>query len=87
MTRQPSSYVAPNWEDYERGHSPRQGSVGSETSHVHFDEESPSAFSDRLEIPRQTGSNGNSGGELRRRRCVQHIVAVSLDHNTSKSVD
>ena len=72
MIRQPSLHVPHSWEDYERGQSPRQGSVGSETSRVHFDEDSPSAVSERLDIPRTNGNNDDSGEGLRRRRYVQH---------------
>ena len=74
MTRQFSSRVPQSWDEYERGVSPRQGSVTSETSRVHFDEESPSAATERLAIPR----HGSSEETLRRRRYIRTVHAVRL---------
>jgi len=62
-----------NWEDYEYGRSPRQGSDASLSSHVQFDESSPSATSGRLNVPQRNGSSAHSHGDLhdlRARRCV-----------------
>ena len=51
-----------NWDDYEHGRSPRQGSVGSLNSRVHFDAPSPTSTSGRLNIPQNNGANGGNGG-------------------------
>jgi hypothetical protein len=59
-----------NWDDYEYGRSPRQGSMGSQTSRVKFDQPSPPGTSDRLNIPRHSSGSSQSGNELRSRRCV-----------------
>ena len=60
-----------NWEDYEYGRSPRQGSTGSLGSHVQFDAPpTPTGVSDRLQVPRSSGDGENAGETLRRRRFV-----------------
>lgn len=58
------------WRDYEHGRSsPRQGSTGSFSSRVHFDEPSPAAESSQVDIPHGGGeSHGLSGRGLRHRR-------------------
>lgn len=57
------------WRDYEHGRSsPRQGSTGSVSSRVHFDEPSPTAESGRVEIPRGDEEDGLHTDGLRRRR-------------------
>ncbi|KAL8905931.1 MAG: hypothetical protein Q9171_006475 [Xanthocarpia ochracea] len=57
------------WQDYEHGRSsPRQGSTGSVSSRVHFDDRSDTAESGQIEIPQGGGENGSSGGRLQRRR-------------------
>ena len=70
MKRQSSSRVPQSWDEYERGLSPRQGSITSETSRVHFDEESPFPVTDRLENPR----HGSSEETLRRRRYIWRFL-------------
>ena len=62
-----------NWEDYEYGRSSRrQGSVGSNGSHVRFDASPPQGAlpSDRHRQNGGTGTDGNDGSEhaLRHRR-------------------
>ena len=61
------------WEDYERGQSPRQGSVNSSASHIRFDEGSPAAVSDHLEIPRSNGTDGDIEQGSHPRRYARHI--------------
>ncbi|KAL8734533.1 MAG: hypothetical protein Q9166_001433 [cf. Caloplaca sp. 2 TL-2023] len=57
------------WQDYEHGRSsPRQGSIGSVSSRVHFDDPSEAAGSERVEIPQGNEENASSGGALRHRR-------------------
>jgi len=59
------------WEDYEYGASPRQGSVTSVASRVHFDDESPEGERSGLLVPqRGRGSSADIDGDLRRRRYV-----------------
>ncbi|KAL8803958.1 MAG: hypothetical protein Q9200_006006 [Gallowayella weberi] len=59
------------WQDYEHGRSsPRQGSTGSFSSRVHFDQPSEIAESDQTEIARGNEEHGASEGRLRRRRYV-----------------
>jgi hypothetical protein len=67
MAKNPST-----WEDYEYGASPRQGSIGSATSRVHFEDDSPEGETSGLLAPRGRTSNGNGDGDLRRRRYVYH---------------
>lgn len=57
------------WRDYEHGRSsPRQGSTGSFSSRVHFDEPSPAAESGQVDIPHGGDGHGASGSGLRHRR-------------------
>ena len=57
------------WQDYEHGrNSPRQGSTGSASSRVHFDDPSDTAESGQIEIPQGHGERDPSGDRLRRRR-------------------
>ncbi|KAI4277187.1 MAG: hypothetical protein LQ337_001963 [Flavoplaca oasis] len=57
------------WQDYEHGRSsPRQGSTGSVSSRVHFDDPSDTAESGQIEIPRGHGEHRSSGDRLQRRR-------------------
>ncbi|KAL9012630.1 MAG: hypothetical protein Q9173_002621 [Seirophora scorigena] len=66
----PGSKKPYTWRDYDYGRSsPRQGSTGSFSSRVHFDEPSSAADSPRVEIPRTNNEdNGGLGDGLRRRR-------------------
>ncbi|KAL8967929.1 MAG: hypothetical protein Q9183_002699, partial [Haloplaca sp. 2 TL-2023] len=64
------------WRDYEYGrNSPRQGSTGSVSSRVRFDEPSPAAVSAQLEIPHGNDDNTNS---VRRRRSSLSMRVNSL---------
>ncbi|KAK4695641.1 hypothetical protein P7C71_g2144, partial [Lecanoromycetidae sp. Uapishka_2] len=81
----PTSKKPLNWEDYEHGRSSRHGSDASLGSHVHFDEPSPSATSDRLNIPRRNddGSSGPEQGDLHnlhRRRSSMSMRISSITH-------
>lgn len=66
----PGSKGPLTWRDYEYGrNSPRQGSTGSFSSRVHFDEPESAAESARLDIPHGSNEdNDTSGGRLRERR-------------------
>lgn len=67
------------WEDYEYGASPRQGSIASVASRVHFDDETPEGESSGLNVPqRERGSNATDG-DLRRRRYVERLVGFPED--------
>ena len=69
MTSLDSKRPMINWDDYERGRdSSRHGSVGSTGSRVRFENDSPSAVSNHLNIPQSEHGNGESGGNLHRRR-------------------
>lgn len=90
MANQPKWNVPHSWEDYERGLSPRQGSIGSETSHVHFDEGSPAAVADRLEIPRSSRNNDDIEEGSHQRRSsfsmrVRHLGGVNSLENFARS--
>ena len=74
MAHQARSNVPSRWEDYERGLSPRQGSVGSETSHVHFDGGSQAAVADHLEIPRSNGNNDDMEEGSHPRRYARNLI-------------
>ncbi|KAG7007976.1 vacuolar amino acid transporter 1 [Physcia stellaris] len=76
MTRLSSSRIPQTWADYERGQSPRQGSISSETSRVHFDEPSQSAISPHLDIPRS--DHAASEQALRHRRSSLSTRVSSL---------
>ena len=70
-----------NWDDYERGgSSPRQGSVTSTTSAVHFDE---SAETDRLMPPGRHENNDNH--DLRRRRHVSLLARIGITCKKSQA--
>lgn len=60
----PNSKQPLNWEDYEYGRSPRNGSNASLDSHVQFDEPSPSATSGRLNLPHRDSGGSPSHGDL-----------------------
>ncbi|KAI4095361.1 MAG: hypothetical protein LQ344_001659 [Seirophora lacunosa] len=66
----PGSKKPYTWRDYDYGRSsPRQGSTGSFSSRVHFDEPSSAADTPRVEIPPTNNEdNGGLGNGLRRRR-------------------
>lgn len=66
----PGSKGPLTWRDYEYGrNSPRQGSTGSVSSRVRFDEPESASESARVDIPRSNNEdNEASGGGLRRRR-------------------
>ncbi|KAI4286684.1 MAG: hypothetical protein L6R35_004063 [Caloplaca aegaea] len=66
----PGSKKLYTWRDYDYGRSsPRQGSTGSSSSRVHFNEPSSAADTARIEIPRSSNEdNGDLGDGLRRRR-------------------
>ncbi|KAL8735243.1 MAG: hypothetical protein Q9181_002897 [Wetmoreana brouardii] len=69
------------WRDYEHGrNSPRQGSTGSFSSRVHFDEPSPAAESSRVELPHGGGDHDSSGDGLPRRRSSISLRINSLAH-------
>lgn len=71
----PGSKRPYTWQDYEHGRSsPRQGSIGSVSSRVHFDEPSDPAESGHVEIPQGSGDNGSSGGRLHRRRYLDAAI-------------
>lgn len=73
------------WRDYEHGRSsPRQGSTGSTSSRVHFDEPSSAAESSRVEIPHGNyGINDESDEGLRRRRYLSNTYfCADIDANT-----
>lgn len=65
------------WEEYEYGASPRQGSVASVASRVHFDDETPEGERSGLSVPPRGRGNSDAEGDLRRRRCVQQFVRFS----------
>lgn len=63
------------WQDYEHGRSsPRQGSTGSVSSRVHFDEPEDTPDSGHVEIPQGSGEDGSSGSRLRRRRYLDATI-------------
>ncbi|KAL8670859.1 MAG: hypothetical protein Q9168_004619 [Polycauliona sp. 1 TL-2023] len=65
----PASKRPFTWQDYEHGRSsPRQGSTGSVSSRVHFDDLSENAESGQVEIPQAEGEHGSFAGRLHRRR-------------------
>ena len=66
MAKNPST-----WDDYEYGRSPRQGSIGSVTSRVHFEDEVPERDIDGLGVSPAARGNGTTNGDLRRRRYVK----------------
>ncbi|KAL8751890.1 MAG: hypothetical protein Q9184_005911 [Pyrenodesmia sp. 2 TL-2023] len=76
----PNSKKPFTWQDYERGRSsPRQGSGGSFSSRVHFDEPTSNAESSRLYVPPSNdGDSSESGQGLRRRRSSLSIHLTSL---------
>lgn len=67
------------WEDYEYGASPRQGSVTSVASRVHFDEQSPEREDSGLNVPQRERGSGVADGDLRRRRYVGLLVGLPED--------
>ncbi|KAI9817305.1 MAG: hypothetical protein M1832_004727 [Thelocarpon impressellum] len=68
-----------NWDDYQYGSSPRQGSVGSDASRVHFDDhEVPESSSQPLHIPRHGQSDGAADNDLRRRRSSMSMRIGSI---------
>ncbi|KAI4109485.1 MAG: hypothetical protein L6R37_000460 [Teloschistes peruensis] len=67
------------WRDYEHGRSsPRQGSTGSFSSRVHFDEPSPAAESGQVDIPYGGEGHGALGSGLRHRRSSLSMRINSL---------
>ncbi|KAL8710543.1 MAG: hypothetical protein Q9220_004976 [cf. Caloplaca sp. 1 TL-2023] len=67
------------WRDYEHGrNSPRQGSTGSFSSRVHFDESSPAPDSRRADVPEGNEEDSNESDGLRRRRSSVSMRISSL---------
>jgi len=62
------------WEDYEYGASPRQGSIASVASRVHFDDETPETENSGLNVPQRERGSGVGDGDVRRRRYVELLV-------------
>jgi len=66
-----------NWDDYEYGRSPRQGSIGSLGSHVQFEAPYTPPTSDCHHVPRPNGGDGDGEANevLRHRRFVLHSLS------------
>ena len=73
------------WEDYEYGASPRQGSVTSVASRVHFDDESPEGERSGLLVPERGRGDLDADGDLRRRRYVELLPERAYHHGESTS--
>ncbi|KAI4143951.1 MAG: hypothetical protein LQ341_002774 [Variospora aurantia] len=75
----PGSKKPYTWRDYDYGRSsPRQGSTGSSSSRVHFNEPSSAADTPRIEIPHSSNEdNGDLGDGLRRRRYLVSYPSTS----------
>ena len=72
------------WQDYEHGRSsPRQGSTGSVSSRVHFDDPSDTAEPGQIEIPHGHDEHRSSGDRLRRRRYSDMAIAF-LTHSNKR---
>ena len=69
MAKNPST-----WDDYEYGRSPRQGSIDSITSRVHFEDEVPNRDIDGQGPSPGNHGNGRTDGDLRRRRYVTNSM-------------
>ncbi|KAI9677642.1 MAG: hypothetical protein M1817_006597 [Caeruleum heppii] len=68
------------WEDYQYGVSPRQGSMTSEQSHVHFDDTSPTTSTSHLAVPGIDGPHDGDSGGLRRRRSSLSMRIDTIRH-------
>lgn len=69
------------WQDYEHGRSsPRQGSTGSASSRVHFDEPEDTADSGHVEIPQGSREDGSSGSRLHRRRYL-NVAIICMQYS------
>lgn len=77
---QSTPHKSMNWDDYERGHSSRHGSLQSETSHLRFDDPSPSATSKKLNVPGTRSSHEQSGQTLHHKRSSFSTRVSSLAH-------
>ncbi|KAL9125774.1 MAG: hypothetical protein Q9217_005077 [Psora testacea] len=67
-----------NWEDYEYGRSPRQGSTGSLGSHVQFEASSLVPGLDHSKIPRRDSDSENASEVLRLQRSSLSMRINSL---------
>ncbi|KAL8947047.1 MAG: hypothetical protein Q9222_006628 [Ikaeria aurantiellina] len=75
----PGSKSTFTWQDYEHGrNSPRQGSTGSFSSRVHFDESSPAPTSRRADVPEGNEEDADENVGLRRRRSSVSMRLSSL---------
>ncbi|KAI9877919.1 MAG: hypothetical protein M1830_002436 [Pleopsidium flavum] len=66
-----------NWDDYEYGRSPRQGSIGSQTSRVRVGQPSPSGISDHLNIPRHGSVQSGNSPQSRRSSISLRLTSIT----------